>query len=159
MAYMELLLKLRDAEFLFLYFAFHQVTNYHLRPQAQSASAHFLSTTPMDYQVISYMGTQSYSSDMAATRKLKTQCQYSAEHLATIQQEVTSMEVKMGIANLWQPSSPEYQATLKYMSNHQYQCALDNLQCLVVQQLFELQWLNILQTGMCPSDNSLFCNH
>ncbi|KAG2074373.1 hypothetical protein BDR04DRAFT_1126765 [Suillus decipiens] len=75
MAYVELLLKLRDAEFLFLFFAFHQ---------------------------------------------------YSAEHLATIQQEVTSMEVKMGITNQWQPSSPKYQATLKYMSNHQYQHALDN---------------------------------
>lgn len=158
MAYVELLLKLRDAEFLFLFFAFHQVTNYHLRSQAQSASARFLSTTPMDYQFVSNTGTQSYSGDMAATRKLETQRRYSAERLATIQQEVTSMEVKMGIANRWQPSSPEYQAMLKYMSNHQYQRALDNLQRLVVQRLFELQRLNISQTGMCPSDNSLFCN-
>ncbi|KAG1884774.1 hypothetical protein F4604DRAFT_1919295 [Suillus subluteus] len=131
MVYVELLLKLRDAE-----------------SQAQSASAHFLSTTPMDYQFISSMGTQSYSGDMAATRKLETQCWYSAEHLATIQQEVISMEVKMGITNRWQPSSPEYQATMKYMSNHQYQCALDNLQRLVVQRLFELQRLNISQTGI-----------
>ncbi|KAG1853644.1 hypothetical protein F4604DRAFT_1933044 [Suillus subluteus] len=130
MVYVELLLKLRDTE-----------------SQAQSASAHFLSMTPMDYQFISSTGTQSYSGDMAATRKLETQCQYSAEHLTTIQQEVISMEVKMGITNQWQPSSPEYQATMKYMSNHQYQRALDNLQCLVVQQLFELQWLNISQTG------------
>ncbi|KAG1887413.1 uncharacterized protein F5891DRAFT_967298 [Suillus fuscotomentosus] len=130
MAYVELLLKLRDAE-----------------SQAQSASTRFLSTTPKDYQFISFMGTQSYSGDMTATRKLETQRRYSAERLATIQQEVTSMEVKMGIANRWQPSSPEYQATLKYMSNHQYQRALDNLQRLVVQQLFELQRLNISQTG------------
>ncbi|KAG2157044.1 hypothetical protein DEU56DRAFT_867153 [Suillus clintonianus] len=130
MAYVELLLKLRDAE-----------------SQVQSASTCFLSTTPKDYQFVSFTGTQSYSGDMAATRKLETQCWYSAERLATIQQEVTSVEVKMGIANRWQPSSPEYQATLKYMSNHQYQCALDNLQRLVVQRLFELQRLNISQTA------------
>ncbi|KAG1835645.1 hypothetical protein EV424DRAFT_1468103 [Suillus variegatus] len=134
MTYVELLLKLRDAE-----------------SQAQSASARFLSTTPMDYQFISSMGTQPYSSDMTATRKLETQCRYSAERLATIQQDVVSMEVKMGITNRWQPSSPEYQATMKYMSNYQYQRALDNLQRLVVQQLFELQQLNISQTAykMC----------
>ncbi|KAG1873164.1 hypothetical protein F4604DRAFT_1880999 [Suillus subluteus] len=130
MVYVELLLKLRDAE-----------------SQAQSASACFLSMTPMDYQFISSMGTQSYSGDMVAMRKLETQRRYSAEHLATIQQEVISMEVKMGITNWWQPSSPEYQAMMKYMSNHQYQCALDNLQHLVVQRLFELQRLNISQTG------------
>ncbi|KAG1802115.1 uncharacterized protein HD556DRAFT_1429739 [Suillus plorans] len=130
MTYVELLLKLRDAE-----------------SQAQSASARFLSTTPMDYQFISSTGTQPYSSDMTATRKLETQCRYSAERLATIQQDVVSMEVKMGITNRWQPSSPEYQATMKYMSNYQYQRALDNLQRLVVQRLFELQRLNISQTA------------
>lgn len=140
------------------FFSFCQVTNYYLRSQAQSASARFLSTTPMDYQFISSTGTQPYSSDMTATRKLETQCRYSAEHLATIQQDVVSMEVKMGITNRWQPSSPEYQAMMKYMSNYQYQRALDNLQRLVVQQLFELQQLNISQTGMCPSDDSLVCS-
>ncbi|KAG2071457.1 hypothetical protein BDR04DRAFT_1128092 [Suillus decipiens] len=90
--------------------------------------AHLGKENKWDVHVMAY----SYSSDMAAMRKLETQ------------------------SNRWQPSSPEYQATMKYMSNHQYQRALDNLQCLVVQHLFELQQLNISQTGMCLSNNSLF---
>ncbi|KAG1723302.1 uncharacterized protein EDB91DRAFT_1240109 [Suillus paluster] len=53
---------------------------------------------------------------------------------------VVALELKMG-----------YLETLKYMSQHEYHRALDNLQQLVVLRLFELHKLNISQTGyrMC----------
>ncbi|KAG1783667.1 hypothetical protein EV702DRAFT_958482 [Suillus placidus] len=51
----------------------------------------------------------------------------------------------MGVAHQWQPTSPEYQETMKYMAMHTPQRALNNLQCLIVQHLFELQKLNISQ--------------
>jgi len=57
------------------------------------------------------------------------------------------MEVKMGIANRWQPSDTPYIETAKYMSERKYHLALDNLQRLVVQRLFELHKLNLSQTG------------
>ncbi|KAG1810321.1 uncharacterized protein HD556DRAFT_1222940, partial [Suillus plorans] len=64
---------------------------------------------------------------------------------------IVTMEVKLGIMHCWQPSSPEYQETLKYMCVCKYHKALDDLQCLVVQHLFELQRLNVSQTAykMC----------
>ncbi|KAG6369144.1 hypothetical protein JVT61DRAFT_1403 [Boletus reticuloceps] len=83
--------------------------------------------------------------------QLETQRRHASEQLEEIQQQVISMELELGIQKCWEPSSPEYQETLKYISERKYHCALDNLQCLVVQRLFELQKLNILQTAykMC----------
>ncbi|KAG2154474.1 uncharacterized protein EDB93DRAFT_1102246 [Suillus bovinus] len=89
----------------------------------------------------------SYSADLLSTRRLEMQCRYATEHLATLQHEVVSMEVTMGISHRWQPSTLEYQQTMEYMAAYKYQCALDQLQQLVVQRLFELQKLNISQTA------------
>ncbi|KAG0698399.1 hypothetical protein DFH29DRAFT_983885 [Suillus ampliporus] len=69
----------------------------------------------------------------AIMQKLKMQESHAAECFAVIQREVISMEIKLGIANFWNISSPEYQDTLKYMMFHKYHKALDNLQHLVVQ--------------------------
>ncbi|KIK77903.1 hypothetical protein PAXRUDRAFT_89482, partial [Paxillus rubicundulus Ve08.2h10] len=51
----------------------------------------------------------------------------------------------------WEPSSPEYQQMLLFMSTWKYQEALDDLQWLVVQWLFELHRLNVAQMAykMC----------
>jgi hypothetical protein len=57
------------------------------------------------------------------------------------------MEVRMGIVNRWESSMPEYQQTVKYIKTREYQRALDNLQRLVIQRLFELHKLNLSQTG------------
>jgi hypothetical protein len=42
----------------------------------------------------------------------------------------------MGVTHRWQPTSPEYQETMKYMAMHTYQRALDNLQRLVVCNIY-----------------------
>ncbi|KAG1785411.1 uncharacterized protein HD556DRAFT_1435133 [Suillus plorans] len=130
MAYVKLLHKLRDAQ-----------------TCASDASLQFLSTMPSDYQFLSPSQDMSYSANVSATRKLETQRRYHSERLDTLQHEVVALEVKMGITHRWQPTSPEYQETMKYMAMHTYQRALDNLQRLVVQRLFELQKLNISQTA------------
>lgn len=90
---------------------------------------------------------QTYTAELSQTRKLETHRQYTAEKLDAVQCEVVAMEVKLGITCRWTPSIHEYQETIKYMATHKYHRALDNLQCLVVQRLFELQKLNISQTG------------
>ncbi|KAG2347642.1 hypothetical protein BDR05DRAFT_974112 [Suillus weaverae] len=54
----------------------------------------------------------------------------------------------LGIVNCWSPLSAEYQETLQYLMLCKYHKALDNLQCLVVQWLFELQRLNVSQTAI-----------
>jgi hypothetical protein len=67
------------------------------------------------------------------------------------------MEVSMGITTRWEPSSQEYLETLKYMSMRDYHLALDNLQRLVIQQLFELHKLNLAQTGRPLPLLRLYC--
>ncbi|KAG1766578.1 hypothetical protein EDD22DRAFT_978433 [Suillus occidentalis] len=117
MAYVELLQKLRDTE-----------------RQAQDANSKFLSTMPLDYQLLP-PSQSSYSADLSSTKQLETQCCYVTKCLATLQHEVVSMEVTMGISHRWQPSTLEYQQTIQYMATYKYQCALDQLQRLIVQCL------------------------
>ena len=57
------------------------------------------------------------------------------------------MEIALGIERRWEPTSPEYQGTLKYIATRKYQQALGRLQRLVIQRLFELHKLNLSQTG------------
>lgn len=58
------------------------------------------------------------------------------------------MEVKMGIETRWHSSTPEYIETVKYAATRKYHKALDNLQRLVIQRLFELHRLNLARTGI-----------
>lgn len=53
----------------------------------------------------------------------------------------------MGIDKRWDPSSPEYLDTLGYLVTRKYQRALEELQHLVIQHLFELHKMNISATG------------
>jgi hypothetical protein len=57
------------------------------------------------------------------------------------------MEVRRGILHRWEPTSPEYVETMKYMTMRKYHRALDDLQRLVIQRLFELHRLNVGRTG------------
>jgi hypothetical protein len=58
------------------------------------------------------------------------------------------MEVKLNISRRWTVTSPEYISTIKYVQERKYQRALDRLQRLVVQRLFELHRLNLSGIGM-----------
>ncbi|KAG1737240.1 hypothetical protein EDB19DRAFT_1895912 [Suillus lakei] len=97
--------------------------------QLSIASSLFISSVPTNYQ---FQPSQtSYMAELSHTCKLETQRRYLAEKLNAVQHEVLVMEVKMGISQHWEPSSPEYQTTMKYMTTREYHCALDSLQWLV----------------------------
>jgi hypothetical protein len=68
--------------------------------------------------------------------------------------EVIEMELKMGIEKRWQAGDREYIDTVKYIQMHRYYRALDKLRSLVVQRLFELHKLNLMQTGLWSSSCS-----
>lgn len=53
----------------------------------------------------------------------------------------------MGIMKRWTPATPEYVETLLYISERRYHQALNNLQRLVTQRLFELHRLNLSGVG------------
>ncbi|KAG2361431.1 hypothetical protein BDR07DRAFT_1451611 [Suillus spraguei] len=137
--YVELLQQMQELESVF--------------PSSSASFNHFVSAALDDYQFTVASESNFYSANLSQTWKLETQQHFAAEHFTVIQREVISMEIKLGTANHWNISSPEYQDTLKYMTLHKYHKALNNLQCLVVQWLFELQRLNVSQTvyKMCTN--------
>ncbi|KAI0685332.1 hypothetical protein BC835DRAFT_1310064 [Cytidiella melzeri] len=47
----------------------------------------------------------------------------------------------------WTPATPQYMAAIKYIKERKYHRALNKLQKLVTQRLFELHKLNVAQTG------------
>ncbi|RDB30732.1 hypothetical protein Hypma_005887 [Hypsizygus marmoreus] len=127
-AYVELLEELRTIE-----------------AKYEDASSLFRTQTPQDYHFLS--PELSYSQGLSETRRADTARRHLSEWQDTILQEVIQLEVRMNIETRWTPTSSEYQKTAQYMVNRKYEKALDNLQRLVIQRLFELHKLNLSQTG------------
>jgi len=90
---------------------------------------------------------RTYASELSRTRKIETERRLAIECRDTILREVVELEVTLGVENRWTFASPAYQETLKYMAMRKYHQALDKLQKLVIQRLFELHKLNLARTG------------
>ena len=96
---------------------------------------------------------QPYAHDSLTSLKLETERRLALELRESCLKQIISLEAKMGISNRWDALSPEYQETLGYLNTRLYQRALEELQRLVIQRLFELHKMNMSATGMCvPSD-------
>jgi hypothetical protein len=91
--------------------------------------------------------SQPYTHDLATTRKLETDRRLALELHETCIRQIVEMEVSMGIEKRWDPLSADYLETLGYLSIRKYQRALEELQRLVIQRLFELHRMNISATG------------
>jgi hypothetical protein len=107
----------------------------------ETTSSQFLTTTPLE------AASQTYESNLSQTRKCETDRRYLAEKRDELLLEVVEMECKLGIEMRWTPASLEYQDALRYSTTRKYHQALDKLQKLVIQRLFELQKLNLSSTG------------
>ncbi|KAI0701463.1 hypothetical protein BC835DRAFT_1404505 [Cytidiella melzeri] len=88
-----------------------------------------------------------YAHDLSATRRIETEHCHANERYTRVHEDVCALELQMGIGIRWTPTTPEYIATLRYIKERKYRRALNNLQKLVTQRLFELQRLNVAQTG------------
>jgi hypothetical protein len=64
-----------------------------------------------------------------------------------IQEEVCRIEDVSGIEERWTPDCGKYQEALLTMNERQYRRAIDNLERLVVQRLFELTKLGMSGVG------------
>ncbi|KAF8196114.1 hypothetical protein BJ912DRAFT_847093 [Pholiota molesta] len=120
-----------------------------LRYDNASASfqATFVIATPTEYGSSASNPSLTYSSDLSKTRLLETERRYADERRASVHRELVEMEVKMGITTRWHASMPEYIDAKRYMSRRRYEKAVDALQKLVVQRLFELQRMNQSKNG------------
>ena len=111
------------------------------------ANVRFISLTPDNFQTAAPSLSQPYTHDLSTTRKLESECCYCIELRENTLKQVVDMEVQLGIEKRWDPSSAEYLEILSYVSMRTYQRALENLQWLVIQRLFELHKMNISATG------------
>jgi hypothetical protein len=91
-----------------------------------------------------------YNRGRSEAQRQETQRRHSEEALDAARHQVIELEVELGIAlgERWTPNDPMYREALQHIVNEEYYEALEDLERLVVQRLFELQKLNISQTGM-----------
>jgi len=60
---------------------------------------------------------------------------------------VQELELKLEIPSRWKPGDVEWQNAGRLVAQWKYQCALDNLESLVVAHIFELGKMNRAGTG------------
>ena len=123
----------------------------HMFPSSRlkTANVRFITLTPNNFPTEAPSLSQPYAHDLSTTRKLETERRYALELRESCLKQIIDMEVSMGIDRRWDPSSPEYLETLGYLSTRTYQRALEELQRLVIQRLFELHKMNISASGEC----------
>lgn len=62
-------------------------------------------------------------------------------------EKASCLEQSLGIPTRWTPDSEEYIDACKWAKERKYRLALDRLERLVIQRLFELQKANLVSTG------------
>lgn len=117
-----------------------------------TTNARFRASIPANYTFVppeAAPADQSWGEQLSRTRLLQTERRRANEKYDRLEYDVILMECKLGISQgqRWTPAMPQYISTLKYINEHKYHKALENLQRLVVQRLFELHKLNLSQTG------------
>jgi len=98
--------------------------------------------------MIWHMTTSENITQPDRTRSLETNRRHALEVRDKNLQIVQDLERKLGVTERWKLGSMEWRAAAKRVAMRKYQCALDNLEQLVVARIFELTKMNMSQTGM-----------
>ena len=119
--------------------------------KVQASSTQFLNAIPSDYHFhLPSSGPTpptTYSTELSKTRRVETERRFAREQHNRLLLQVLELEVQMGITKRWTPEMKEYAETARYINERQYHRALNNLQRLVTQRLFELHRLNLSGVG------------
>ncbi|KAI0338442.1 hypothetical protein BDW22DRAFT_1337893, partial [Trametopsis cervina] len=118
-----------------------------LESKRAEANARFLAYNPAT------MGSD-YAREHKATRRIEAEHRHANDHYNRVLNDICALELQMGIVTRWTPLTPEYIAAQDYIKERKYHQVLSKLQKLVAQRLFELQRLNVAQTG-APSRPTL----
>lgn len=134
-------------------FSFERVeTDSDRSAEKENMSSAFLNTIPDNYEFLPPAPPSSthpaYGRNLSQTRKLETARRHAYEKYNSLLADVSAMEFKMEINRRWEPSDPEYLATVKYMRSREHQRALNELQRLVVLRLLELHKMNLGNSGV-----------
>ena len=93
-------------------------------------------TTPIDY-----------TTDVRETSCLEASRRNALNNLTIALREVSDLEAKLGLTVPLSPQHPKYQETLRYIQKWDFHRALDRVQALVVQRLFEMSKAGMAGTG------------
>jgi len=74
-------------------------------------------------------------------------CRHVQENYEKDLKAVQELKEHLGISCCWVPEDEEWQAAARLVANQKYQRALDNLERLVVSQIFKLSKMNQSSTG------------
>ncbi|KAJ7075628.1 hypothetical protein B0H15DRAFT_925383 [Mycena belliarum] len=88
-----------------------------------------------------------YEQNAATTRRLETQRRQAIELRDNLVVAVHELEVRLDVAERWQPGSDEWSEAAVMVAQRRYQRALDHLHGLVIARLFELTKCNMSGTG------------
>ncbi|KAE9404798.1 hypothetical protein BT96DRAFT_973001 [Gymnopus androsaceus JB14] len=111
----------------------------------ENASTSFRLHTPSDYQFLS--NAASYNVNLSEGRKTETRCRFLLEQRDKVLFEIVQMETAMNVERRWEPHDLEYKKAMEYLNTRKYRQALEHLQKLVVQRLFELHKMSLSNTG------------
>ncbi|TFY75474.1 hypothetical protein EWM64_g8539 [Hericium alpestre] len=109
----------------------------------QKTSQVFVDTPLMQ----SSQGTQAYRNDMRRTARLEASRRNTLVQLEVAQCAVADLEFKIGVRNTWTPEDAQYKEALNYLCKRELHKALNKVQHLVVQRLFEMSKANIAGMG------------
>ncbi|KAJ7776375.1 hypothetical protein B0H16DRAFT_1659775 [Mycena metata] len=81
------------------------------------------------------------------SKSSKTVIRHAQENYDKAYAEVQESEIKMGVVDRWEDTSPEWAEAAHLVSTKRYRLAVLKLERLVVQRMFELTKMNLSQTG------------
>ncbi|KAI6011812.1 hypothetical protein BKA83DRAFT_4474400 [Pisolithus microcarpus] len=112
-----------------------------------AASRQALETILSTWMVVTAQTAAPIWSDSSVTRKRETMRRHAQENYKKDLKAVQELEGRLGITRHWVPGDEEWQAASRLVTNRKYQRALDNVEQLVVLQIFELSKMNQSGTG------------
>ncbi|KIK21581.1 hypothetical protein PISMIDRAFT_12206 [Pisolithus microcarpus 441] len=112
-----------------------------------AASRQALETILSTWTVVTAQTAAPIWSDSSVTRKRETMRRHAQENYKKDLKAVQELEGRLGITRHWVPGDEEWQAASRLVTNRKYQRALDNVEQLVVLQIFELSKMNQSGTG------------
>ncbi len=81
------------------------------------------------------------------TTRIRMRARTTFSRYALAEEEVLRMEEELGIEERWLPGSPEYAQGIEELGCRKYRLALDHLERLVIQRMFELTKLGMSGIG------------
>ncbi|KAI6137148.1 hypothetical protein F5141DRAFT_1185925 [Pisolithus sp. B1] len=112
-----------------------------------AASRQELKTILSAWTVVTAQNVAPIWSDSSATRKRETMCHHTQENYKKDLKVVQELEDHLGVMCCWVPEDEEWQAAAHLVANQKYQRTLDNVEQLVVLQIFKLSKMNQSGTG------------